>query len=166
MLTVYLGVRLQYRECSMLNALGAAALALMLADPKVFLGASFQLTFLTIFLVAAIAVPLLERTSQPYKRGLRHLDSLEFDRTVPRQVAQLRLDADARGTVAAIPELESGEACANQAARLVRSGNTERLRVALCLDSDATRNGTAHGALLSSRHRDGNPRERAGCPLN
>jgi competence protein ComEC len=92
MLTVYLGVRLLYRERSMLNALGAAALALMVADPKVFLGASFQLTFLAVFLVAAIAVPLLERTSQPYVRGLRHLESVEFDRTVLPRVTQLRLD--------------------------------------------------------------------------
>jgi competence protein ComEC len=92
MLTVYLGVRLLYRERSMLNALGAAALALMATDPKVFLGASFQLTFLAVFMVAAIAVPLLERTSQPYMRGLRHLESVEFDRTVLPRVAQLRLD--------------------------------------------------------------------------
>src|SRR6201981_1074258 len=41
MLTVYLGVRLLYRERSMLNALGAAALALTVADPRVFLGPSF-----------------------------------------------------------------------------------------------------------------------------
>ena len=92
MLTVYLGVRWLYRERSMLNALGAAAMALMVADPKVFLGASFQLTFLAVFLVAAIAIPLLERTSQPYMRGLRHLESVEFDRTVQPRVAQLRLD--------------------------------------------------------------------------
>jgi len=34
-----------YRERSMLNALGAAALALMVVDPKVFLGPSFQRHF-------------------------------------------------------------------------------------------------------------------------
>jgi competence protein ComEC len=92
MLTVYLGVRLLYRERSMLNALGAAGLALMVADPKVFLGASFQLTFLAVFLVAAIAIPLLERTSQPYRSGLRYLDSVSFDHRLPPRVAQLRLD--------------------------------------------------------------------------
>jgi competence protein ComEC len=92
MLTVYLGVRLLYRERSMLNALGAAALALMVVDPKVFLGPSFQLTFLAVFLVAAIAVPLLERTSQPYLRGLRYLESRDFDRALPARVAQMRLD--------------------------------------------------------------------------
>jgi competence protein ComEC len=92
MLTVCLGVRLLYRERSMLNALGAAALALMAADPRSILGASFQLTFLAVLIIAAIAVPLLERTSQLYLRGLRHIDSLAFDRTLPPRVAQMRLD--------------------------------------------------------------------------
>ena len=92
MLAVYLGVRLLYRERSMLNALGAAALGLMVVDPKVILGPSFQLTFLAVFIVAAIAIPALARTSQPYLRGLRHLKSAEFDRTLAPRVAQMRLD--------------------------------------------------------------------------
>jgi competence protein ComEC len=46
MLALYLGARLLYRGKSMLNAIGAAALGLMVVDPKVLFGASFQLTFL------------------------------------------------------------------------------------------------------------------------
>ena len=92
MLAVYLGVRLLYRQPSMLNALGAAALCVMVADPEALLGPSFQLTFLAVFIIAAIAVPLLERSSQPYFRGLRFLASAGFDRTLPPKVAQMRLD--------------------------------------------------------------------------
>jgi competence protein ComEC len=92
MLTIYLGVRLLYRGRSVLNALGAAALGVMVMDPKSFLGASFQLTFLSVWVLGAIAVPVLERTSQDYQFGLRHLRSADFDRTLPPQVAQLRLD--------------------------------------------------------------------------
>ena len=92
MLSVYLGVRLLYRERSMLNALGSAALAVMAADPKALLGPSFQLTFLAVFIVAAVAIPLLERTSQPYLQGLRNFESTEYDRTLQPRVAQLRLD--------------------------------------------------------------------------
>ena len=92
MLTVYLGVRLLYRGRSVLNALGAAALGVMVADPKSFLGASFQLTFLSVWVLGAIAVPVLERTSQPYQFGLRHLGSIDYDRSLPPRVAQLRLD--------------------------------------------------------------------------
>ena len=46
MLIVYLFARWLYREKSMLNAIGAAALALMVTDPRVLFGASFELTFL------------------------------------------------------------------------------------------------------------------------
>lgn len=92
MMAVYLGARLLYRGKSMLNALGAAALALMLMDPQTVLGASFQLTFLCVLAIAAAGVPLLERTSAPYRAGLRHLDSLEYDPVLPPRVAQFRLD--------------------------------------------------------------------------
>jgi competence protein ComEC len=48
MLALYLGARLLYREKSMLNAIGAAALCLMIVNPQVLFGASFQLTFLCV----------------------------------------------------------------------------------------------------------------------
>src|SRR5205823_13959791 len=54
MFAVYLATRLLYRNKAMLNALGAAALALLIADPHVLFGASFQLTFLCVGLVAGI----------------------------------------------------------------------------------------------------------------
>ena len=92
MLTVYMGVRLVYRQRSMLNAWGAAALGVMVFDPKAVLGASFQLTFLSVLIIAAIGAPLLERTSQPYVKGLRFLESPDFDRTLAPRVAQFRLD--------------------------------------------------------------------------
>ena len=75
MLALYLGARLLYREKSMLNAIGAAALGLMMVNPQVLFGASFQLTFLCVWLVAAVGIPILERTTQPFVRGSRQIDS-------------------------------------------------------------------------------------------
>jgi competence protein ComEC len=92
MLTLYLGARLVYRERSMLNAIGVAALGLLIADPQALFGASFQLTFLCVLLIAGVGVPLLERTSQPFLRGLRHLDSPSYDWKLRPRVAQFRLD--------------------------------------------------------------------------
>jgi competence protein ComEC len=92
MFAVYLATRLLYRDRAMLNALGAAALALLIADPNALFGASFQLTFLCIILVAGIGIPLLERTFEPYKLGLRNLDAFAYDRSLPPRVAQFRLD--------------------------------------------------------------------------
>jgi competence protein ComEC len=92
MLALYLGARLLYREKSMLNAIGAAALALMIVNPQVLFGASFQLTFLCVWLVAAVGIPILERTTQPFIRGSRHIDSQSYDFVLPAKVVQFRLD--------------------------------------------------------------------------
>jgi len=45
MFAVYLATRLLYRDRVMLNALGAAALALLIVEPEALFGASFQMTF-------------------------------------------------------------------------------------------------------------------------
>lgn len=92
MFAVYLVTRLLYRDRAMLNALGAAALILLIWNPQDVFGASFQLTFLCICLVAGIGVPLLERTIEPYSRGLRNLDALAYDRQLPPRVTQFRLE--------------------------------------------------------------------------
>ena len=92
MLALYLGARLLYREKSMLNAIGAAALALMIVNPQILFGASFQMTFLCVWLVAAVGIPVLERTTQPYMRGSRHIDSQSYDFVLPAKVVQFRLD--------------------------------------------------------------------------
>jgi len=92
MFAVYLATRLLYRDRAMLNALGASALALLIADPEALFGASFQMTFLCVGLVAGVGVPLLERTIAPFSRGLRNLDALAYDRSLPPRVTQFRLD--------------------------------------------------------------------------
>lgn len=92
MFAVYLCTRLLYRDRAMLNALGLAALILLVADPKQLFGASFQMTFLCVALVAGVGIPVLEHTIQPYSRGLRNLGAIAYDRALPSKVAQFRLD--------------------------------------------------------------------------
>jgi competence protein ComEC len=92
MLALYLGARLLYRRKSILNTIGAAALALLLIDPTALLGASFQLSFLCVLVIAGIGTPLMERTTQPLSRSLRSLDATGYDAVLPPSLAQLRLD--------------------------------------------------------------------------
>jgi competence protein ComEC len=92
MLATYLGARLLYRERNMMNAIGAAALGVLIADPHALFGASFQLTFLAVFIIAGIGSPILERTTLPYARGLRLLRTESYDLHVAPEVAQFRLD--------------------------------------------------------------------------
>jgi competence protein ComEC len=92
MLALYLSARLLYRRKSVLNTIGAAALALLIVDPEALLGASFQLSFLCVLIIAGIGAPFLERTTQPLARALRSLDATGYDAALAPAMAQFRLD--------------------------------------------------------------------------
>src|SRR5258708_5088499 len=92
MCAIYLGTRLLYRDRAMVNALGSAALGLLVFDPRQLFTASFQMTFLCVLIVAAIGLPLLERTSQLYRQALAHWDSDDYGPTLPPRIAQFRVD--------------------------------------------------------------------------
>lgn len=92
MCAIYLGARLLYRERAMLNAVGAAALGLLVFDPRQLFTASFQMTFVCVLIVAAIAIPLLQRTTQLYKMALVDWDSSAYTALLLPKVAQFRLD--------------------------------------------------------------------------
>jgi competence protein ComEC len=92
MLALYLGARLLYRRKSVLNTIGAAALALLIVDPTALLGASFQLSFLCVLIIAGVGAPLLERTTQPLSRALKSLEATTYDAALAPSLAQFRLD--------------------------------------------------------------------------
>ena len=92
MCAVYLGTRLLYRDRAMTNALGAAALVVLVCDPRQLFTASFQMTFLCVLIVASICIPMLQRTSQQYRQALRGWDSSRYAAQLPPRVAQFQLD--------------------------------------------------------------------------
>jgi competence protein ComEC len=92
MCAIYLGTRLLYRDRAMINALGAAALGLLVFDPRQLFTASFQMTFICVLIVAAVGIPLLERTSQLHRRALAYWDSDDYGPSLPPRAAQLRMD--------------------------------------------------------------------------
>ncbi len=91
MTTVFLIARLLSRESSVLNALGAAALAELTWSPSSLFEASFQMTFLALVAIAGIAVPLGERTFLPYARATRKLRDLWLDPVLPPRLAEMRV---------------------------------------------------------------------------
>jgi competence protein ComEC len=92
MCAIYLGTRLLYRDRAMLNAVGAAALGLLVFDPRQLFTVSFQMTFVCVLIVAAIAVPILQRTSQLQKQALAHWNSNDYAALLSPRVAQFRVD--------------------------------------------------------------------------
>jgi competence protein ComEC len=91
MTAIYLIARWLNREITALNALGAAALAVLVLDPRALFEASFQMTFMVILAIAGLSIPLNERLILPRLRALRHLDLLRLDATVPPRIAQFRI---------------------------------------------------------------------------
>lgn len=91
-LSIYLLTRLLFRDRAGLNALGVAALGILVAAPRTLFEASFQLTFLSVIAVAGIAVPILQRTLYPLQRALRNLNSPAYDYSLPTLAAQFRSD--------------------------------------------------------------------------
>jgi competence protein ComEC len=92
MCAIYLLTRLLYRGRAMANAVGGAALAVLIFDPRQLFTASFQMTFLCVLIVAAIGLPMLDRTSQLYKRALAHWNSVNYGSNLPPTVLQFRVD--------------------------------------------------------------------------
>jgi competence protein ComEC len=91
MTAIYLIARWLDREITALNALGAAALAVLVLDPRSLFEASFQMTFLVIVAIAGLAIPLSQRLIHPRLRALDHLDLLRLDAFLHPTLAQFRI---------------------------------------------------------------------------
>lgn len=92
MLAIYQVTRLFYRDRAAFNAVGIAALALLVWEPRQVFDPSFQLTFLSVVAIAGICIPLIERTSEPYRAALRHLKIIGYDLAFTPKLAQFRID--------------------------------------------------------------------------
>ena len=90
--TLYLIARFFFRRGRVLNLLAAVAVVYLLCDPGDLGDASFQLSFLCVAALGALAAPLLEATSAPYARGLREIQNREGDAHLAPRVAQFRIE--------------------------------------------------------------------------
>ena len=95
MAAVYLLGLLIFRRLHLLNAVGIAAILILLFRPSELTDSSFQLSFLAAGTIAGIALPLLDRSSGRYRLALDHISDVTRDRGHAPQVAQFRLDARA-----------------------------------------------------------------------
>lgn len=88
---VYLVSRILYRERAALNAIGIAAIGVLIYRPSALFESGFQMTFLAVLVIAGVAAPLIESTIAPYLRGVRLPRELSLDPYLPRRITQLRV---------------------------------------------------------------------------
>jgi competence protein ComEC len=95
MATLYLVASLLYRRMDLLNVAALAALGILAARPSEITDASFLLSFSSVAIIGALAVPWLANTSEPYIHGLRHLTDVSRDVSHPPRVIQFRIETRA-----------------------------------------------------------------------
>lgn len=92
MIAAYLVARFFYRRHAALNAVGLAALLLLVMRPAWLFESGFQLSFAAALLIVGLVVPILEHTTEPYRRALRGIDEIRRDDSFHPRQAQWRLD--------------------------------------------------------------------------
>lgn len=70
---IFLAANMLFRRVDLVQVLSLAALLLLFAQPSLISDTSFQLTFLAAAIIAGIAVPWLEQTTEPWIRSLGYV---------------------------------------------------------------------------------------------
>lgn len=92
MAAIFLSAKLIYRRMDLLNVAALSALLILFARPSEITEASFLLSFSAVAVIGGIAVPCIERSSEPYRLALDHLSDVTRDLSHPPRVAQFRLE--------------------------------------------------------------------------
>lgn len=79
-----------YRKGRLLNMLAATALLFLIFDPDQLYDASFQLSFLSVALIAVFVVPIIEHTSENYSLAMKDLEADGAE--LPPRAAQVRVE--------------------------------------------------------------------------
>jgi competence protein ComEC len=92
MAAFYLCARPLFRRVDLANTVALAALAILVWKPSSLGDPSFELSFLAAGVIAGLALPWMDRTSMPYRAGLRHLGDVTRDGAHAPKVAQFRIE--------------------------------------------------------------------------
>jgi competence protein ComEC len=90
--TFYVVCRFFYRRQRLLNLLAAIAIIYLIYDPGQLFDAGFQLSFLAVAAIAALAIPMIEGSSGPYARALASITESTRDPRMPPRAAQFRVE--------------------------------------------------------------------------
>lgn len=92
MAAAYIVARAFFRRMDTLQVAGVAALGILLWRPGELADPSFQFSFLAIGAIGGIALPWLERTTEPLRAALQNIGDSTRDPGYAPKLTQLRLD--------------------------------------------------------------------------
>ena len=92
MAAIFLSAKLLYRRMDLVNVAAISALVILVARPSELTDASFLLSYSAVAMIGAIALPCIERSSEPYRVGLEYLSDVTRDVSHPPKVIQFRIE--------------------------------------------------------------------------
>lgn len=90
--TLFLVASYCFRKIRILNALAVVGIVYLLLDPDQLFDPSFQLSFLSAAAIAAFAIPLMERYTEPLRVSVKRFDQPAYDPRVPSRAAEWRVE--------------------------------------------------------------------------
>jgi competence protein ComEC len=90
--TLYLIARYLFRRVRVLNILAALGFVYLILDPDALFDASFQLSFLSAAALAAFALPLMERWTEPLRVASRTIDRTAVHPNQNARIATVRVE--------------------------------------------------------------------------
>ena len=90
--TLFLIASYFFRRTRILNVLAAVGIAYLIFSPDQLFDPSFQLSFLSAAAIAAFAIPVMERTTEPVRGALKRFQQKGFDPNVPTDSAVWRVE--------------------------------------------------------------------------
>jgi competence protein ComEC len=90
--TLFLIASYCFRRLRILNALSVVGIIYLLFDPEQLFDPSFQLSFLSAAAIAAFAIPLMERYTEPLRMSVKRFDQPGNDPRVSGRAAEWRVE--------------------------------------------------------------------------
>jgi len=90
--TVFLLAACCFRKTRILNVLAVVGLIYLLLDPDELFDPSFQLSFLSAAAIAAFAIPVMNRFTEPLRAAVRRFDQPRYDPQVEMSAAPWRVE--------------------------------------------------------------------------
>ncbi len=90
--TLFLVASYCFRRTRILNILAAVGIAYLAFAPDELFDPSFQLSFLSAAAIAAFAIPLMERTTEPLRESVNNFDQVRYDPQVSAAAGQWRVE--------------------------------------------------------------------------
>jgi competence protein ComEC len=90
--TLFLFASFCFRRTRILNVLAVVGMLYLLFDPEQLFDPSFQLSFLSAAAIAAFAIPVMERHTEPLRLSVKRFDQPSYDPRVEGRAAEWRVE--------------------------------------------------------------------------